>query len=191
MTNDLFFSTRQVVKYWWASLLIGILAIVLSIWCAASPASTLLTLSIIFVINLVITGVFEIIFAISNRNTLNGWGWSLASGIIDLLFGLLLMMMPLASIFVLIFFIGFWILLQSAWGIGSAFELKRHKVGGWGWVLFFSLLGLLLAFTLITNPAFASNFLVILFAISLALYGIQKVYYAFRLRALHKLFNEE
>mgnify|MGYP002189487413 FL=1 len=84
MRNDLFYSVKQAVKYWWVSLLIGLLAIMLGIWCLTSPWSTITALSIVFSVTFFVSGVFEIIFAVSNRNTLKGWGWTLVSGIIEI-----------------------------------------------------------------------------------------------------------
>lgn len=191
MKNDVFDSVKQVVKYWWLSLLVGLLAIMLGIWSFANPETALLTLSLIFAVNFIIMGVFEIVFSIFNRQSLNGWGWSLTSGIIDLIFGLLLFSLPLASIIVLMFFVGFWILFQSVWGIGAAMDLRRYKAKGWGWILILSLVGLILAFMLITNPLFAGTFLAVLFSISLVSYGLQRIIYGFNLRALHKRYKED
>ncbi|MDR2950525.1 MAG: DUF308 domain-containing protein [Prevotella sp.] len=70
MKNDLFYSVKQAVKYWWVSLLLGLLAIGLGIWCLASPWATITALAIVFAISFLVSGVFEIIFAFSNKNTL-------------------------------------------------------------------------------------------------------------------------
>ncbi|WP_165043956.1 HdeD family acid-resistance protein [Dysgonomonas sp. ZJ709] len=184
MKNGLLSSVKQAVKYWWVSLLIGALAVILGIWCAAAPNTTLIALSAVFVAGFIVSGIFEISFAISNRNSLNGWGWTLASGFIDLLFGFLLIALPVQSIFVLIFFIGFWIMFQSVWGIGAAIELQRHGAKNWGWALVLAIIGLLLSFVLIVNPVFASGFIVGLTAITFICYGLLRIFYAFKLKAL-------
>ncbi|WP_165021956.1 HdeD family acid-resistance protein [Dysgonomonas sp. ZJ279] len=191
MKNDAFKSEKQSVKYSWTSLIVGIIAILLGMWATVSPEKTLLTLSLIFSFSFIISGLFELAFALLNRKTLNGWGWTFISGIIDLLFGLLLLSMPVASILVLMFFVGFWILFHSILSIGSAIELQRNGVRNWGLMLFLSILGVILGFMLITNPVFASGFLITVFAFSLILYGIQRIFYADRLRALIKKVNEK
>lgn len=186
MKSNLFFSVKQAVKYWWVSLLVGLLAIVLGIWALVAPGTTLAVLGMLFIASFLVSGIFEIIFAVSNKNTLNGWGWTLASGIIDILFALILIAIPLGEITALLFFVGFWIMFQSIWGIGSAVELQRSGVKGWGWILALGILGLILAFILITNPIFAAGFIIYLFSFSLLCYGILRIYYGFRLRNIHK-----
>lgn len=186
MENDFLSSVKQAVKYWWVSPIIGIIAIILGVWCLTNPGATLEVLGTLFIAAFLISGLFEIIFAISNKDNLKGWGWTLASGIIDILFGLLLLAIPLGTIAVLLFFVGFWIMFQSIWGIGSAIDLQRSGIKGWGWILALGILGLILSFILIVNPVFAAEFIIYLFAITLLFYGIMRIYYGIRLRSIHK-----
>lgn len=186
MRNDLFYSVKKAVKFWWISPLIGLIAIILGFWCIADPLSTLVIIGALFIAGFLVSGVFEIIFAVSNRNTLKGWGWTLASGIIDIAFGLLLLAIPIGTIAVLLFLVGFWVMFQSIWLIGSAIELQRNNVKGWGWTLTSGILGMILAFILIANPGFAAGFIVYLLAFSLMMYGIIRIYHGFKLRNLHK-----
>jgi len=186
MKNDLLNSVKETVKYWWISLLIGLLAIGLGIWCFAAPGTTLTLLSALFIAGFLISGIFEIIFAVTNKNSLNGWGWTLASGIISTVFALMLLLLPIESILVLIYFVGFWIMFQSFWGIGVSIDLQREGVKGWGWLLALAILGVILSILLITNPLFASGFIVSIFAIALIAYGILRISYAFRLRSIYK-----
>lgn len=191
MKNDLFFSVKQAVKYWWVSLLIGLLAIGLGIWCLVSPWATIAALAIVFAVSFFVSGIFEIIFAFSNKNTLKGWGWTLVSGIIDLLFGIMLISMsPAVIAIVLSYFVGFWLMFQSIWGIGSAAELQRNRVKGWGWLMALAILGVLMSFLFIMSPALTSGFIVSLVSISFVAYGIFRIYLGVRLRSLHKEMDE-
>lgn len=191
MKNDLFYSVKQAVKHWWVSLLIGLLAIGLGIWCIVSPWATISALAIVFAINFLVSGIFEIIFAFSNKNTLKGWGWTLVSGVIDLLFGFILISMPPAAIaLVLSYFIGFWLMFQSIWGIGSAAELQRNGVKGWAWLMALAIVGVLMSFLFIMSPALTSGFIVSLVSISFIAYGTFRIYLGIRLKSLHKDIEE-
>lgn len=190
MKNDFFFSVKQAVKYWWVSPIVGIIAIILGFWCIANPGETLAVLGILFIAGFLASGIFEIIFAILNRSTLKGWGWTLASGIIDILFAFLLLAIPLSTIAVLLFLVGFWIMFQSIWSISSSIELQRNGIKGWGWLLAFGILGLILSFILIVNPIFAAGFIIYLLALSLLCYGILRIYMGFKLRNIHKDIEE-
>ena len=190
MKHNLLYSVKNAVKYWWISPIIGLISIFLGFWCIANPLSALAILGALFIAGFLITGIFEIVFAISNRNTLTGWAWTLVSGIIDLVFGFLLLAIPIASITTLIFFVGFWVMFQSIWLVGSAIELQRNGIAGWGWTLTSGILGLILAFILIANPVFAAGFIVYLLAFSLFMHGITRIYHGFKLRKLHKEIQE-
>ena len=185
MKNDYLNSVKNSVKYWWISLLIGALAIILGIWCIAAPATTLTLLSAFFIAGFFISGIFDIAFAITNRKSLKGWGWTLASGAISVIFAIVLLLTPLDTILVLIFFAGFWVMFQSIWGIGVSISLEQHGVKGWGWVLALAILGVLLSIILITNPLFASAFIVAIFSITLIAYGILRIIYSFRLKSIY------
>lgn len=186
MKNELFQATKQVVKHWWISLLIGVLSILLAMWCLTAPTTTLAILGALFIAGFLIAGISEIVFALSNRHRLHGWGWTLASGIIDILFALLLITTPIGTIATLIFFVGFWAMFQSIWGIGSAIELHKNRINGWGWVLFLAILGLIFSFILITNPIFAAEFIIYVLSFTLLFYGLLRIYYGFRLRSVGK-----
>ena len=187
MEGQIFKSVRDAVKYWWVSLLIGILAIVVGVWCIATPDTTFVALIYLFIFGFLFSGVLEIIFAVSNRNRLSDWGWSLASGIIEVVLGLLLMFLPMVSIgLILIYFVGFWILFRSVWMIAESFELKRLNIKGWGWFLGLGILVLIFSFIFILSPIFSGIFIVAFISAAFIVYGISRIYLAFQLRSIHK-----
>lgn len=180
-------SMKKVVKNWWISLLIGILAIVLGIWCFASPDSSLVGMSYVFVIVFLLGGFMDIILAVTNRNIMSGWGWTLAAGILETLMGILLLSLPVPIITgVLIYFVGFWILFRSIWGIGESCQLQAIGVKGWGWLLAISILSVILAFLYLLSPVFGGIFLVVFVGISMLLYGILRIAMSFKLRKIGK-----
>lgn len=191
MKNSLLNSTKEAVKYWWVSLFVGLLAIGLGIWCAATPLSTMVALSLVFAVSFFVGGLFEIIFAISNRRNINGWGWTLVSGIIDFIFGAIMIALPIDTAFVLVYFIGFWIMFQSIWAIGVSCELQRNDVKGWGVIMILAILGIILSFIFIISPIFGGSVIVIFVSLAFISYGIARVYYAIKLRNLHNLLDEK
>ena len=106
-------SIRDSINYWWLFLLTGILLIVVGLWVFASPLASYLSLSFIFAFGILFTGVFEVIFAISNRKTMDNWGWTLSSGILDLVIGFYLMAYPAITIAILPLILGFWLLFRG------------------------------------------------------------------------------
>lgn len=186
MKNDLFYSAKKAVKFWWVSILIGLLALALGIWFIFTPLTTLVALAIVFAAAFLVSGIFEIIFAISNKNVLKGWGWTLASGIIDLMFGLILIAMPIDVLTLLLaYFVGFWVMFQSIWAIGTSAELQRNGVKGWGWLMALAILGVIMSFIFIMSPVFATGFIIALVSISFISYGCFRIYLGCKLKSLH------
>ena len=191
MRNDLFYSGKQAVKNWWVSLLIGVVAVALGIWCAVTPLTTLVALTIVFAVAFLVSGISEIVFAVSNQKVLKGWGWTLVSGIIDLVFGFILISLPVEAIaLVLTYFVGFWIMFQSIWAIGTSVELQRNNVRGWGWLLALAIAGVIMSIIFILSPVFTTGFIIWIISLSIIIYGIFRIYLGFKLRSLHKEMEE-
>lgn len=186
MKKSILQEARRIVKNWWVSVLVGVLAIILGIWCAATPDSTLVALTMVFVVAFLVSGVFEIIFAVGNRG-IQGWGWGLAGGIIDLILGILLVSMPLPVItLVLIYFVGFWLLIRSIWGIGLAADLSRLRGSGWGWLLALAIFGVIFAFLFFLSPLFGGGMIVWFAVLAFLFYGIFRIYLGIRLKSMNK-----
>ena len=77
MEREIIESARLKGKYWWSSLIIGILAFFIGILASIEPFATVGVLTLFFTANFLISGIFEIVFAISNRNNMGDWGWTL------------------------------------------------------------------------------------------------------------------
>ncbi|MDR2950765.1 MAG: DUF308 domain-containing protein, partial [Prevotella sp.] len=87
MRNFISEDMRAAVKNWWVSLIIGILFLVMGLWMLFAPGVTFAALVIFFSVFMFVSGIFEIVFSLSNTR-MHGWGWYLAVGIVDLLVGL-------------------------------------------------------------------------------------------------------
>lgn len=183
---NLISGVKSAVKNWWISLIIGILALIVGIWSLFIPFETFAVLTIIFVISFFVEGILEIVFAISNRKIQSGWGWSVAMGVIDIIFAVILMMnMALAPI-VLSYVIAIWVLIRAIWGIAIAIDLKNIPNSGWGWLLTFAILGILLSLLMLFRPLFTIAFSAYFVGFALIFYGIFRISLAFRLRGLYK-----
>jgi len=187
METEIINRAKNVTKHWYLSLILGILFICVGIWVFMTPVSSYLALSILFSVTIFISGIFEIIYSISNRKEMDNWGWVLTGGIIDLLFGLWLMSSPLLSIAILPFVVGFILMFRSMMAIGFAFDLKDFADSGWGWLLALGILCLLFSFVLLWNPVFAGLTVVILTGCAFITLGIYRIILSFKLKHLHNL----
>lgn len=182
---------RRSVRYWWESLVVGLLAIILGIWSLVTPVSALAVFTVFFIVAFFASGIFDIAFAISNRRIMRGWGWVLTGGIIDIMLGLMLLRLPTPVVTIaLVYFVGFWILLRSIWAIGSAAEFSTLGVAGWGWLLALAILSLIFAIIFIfSSPIFGGTVVVAFFAVAMIIYGVFRVDLAFQLRKVLKAYE--
>lgn len=129
----------EIVSSFWAGrwsgtlthLLIGILYAVVGLMIVDHPANAAVQLTLIIAIFLVFSGIFRIVFALSERFT--GWGWVLLNGAVSLLLGMLVYKQWPAS--------GLWII-----GLFVGIELIFN---GWAWIM--------LSFGLKQAPSIAGN----------------------------------
>lgn len=190
MENPLLKTVKNSIKYWYLPLILGIIFIIVGIWVSTTPLASYITLSLLFAFTFLIAGIIEIIYAISNRDTHDNWGWSLASGILGLLVGILLVSNLGISMIALPFYIGFGIVFYSITGIGRSIDLKKYDVTGWGYLMFTSILGLILGFIMIWNPLFGGMTIVFYTAFSFFILGVLQIILSLRLMKLRKKLGE-
>jgi uncharacterized membrane protein HdeD (DUF308 family) len=177
---------KESINYWWLFLLTGVLLIVVGLWVFASPLASYLSLSLIFSLGILFTGIFEIIFAITNRSNLDSWGWTLAGGILDVVIGGYLLAYPAISMSVLPFILGFWLLFRGFSAIGSAFDMKSYGDKNWGWFLFLGIGIVFFGVMVLANPAFGVANIIIWTAFAFIFAGVFRIYLALKLRKLKK-----
>lgn len=174
------------VKNWWLSLVVGILFVILAFWLMFTPVVAYVALSILFAVTMFVSGIFEIIFAASNRHNLSSWGWYLAGGIIDLLLGVYLMAVPAASMILLPFVLAFWLMFRGFSAIGYSMDMQRYGTRNWGWTLALGILALIAAFIIIWQPVAGAISVVYLVAWALLFIGFFRIMFAFQLRRVHE-----
>ena len=86
-------------------LLMGVLYAVVGLLIIEQPANSAIQLTLIIAIFLIVSGIFRIVAALSER--FHGWGWVLLNGTITLLLGLLIQKQwPVSGLWVIGLFVG-------------------------------------------------------------------------------------
>jgi len=173
---------KQTVKNWWLFVILGILLIAAGIYVMTVPVESYITISIFLSIMVLVNGIFDIIFAISNRQLLKGWGWYLSGGILQVILGYVLMNHPGITMLVLPLILGFWLMFGAVKIISGAFDLKSYSIKGWGWVLALGVLQMLFSFLVIADPIFGSGTIVILTSLAIISYGVANITFGLQLR---------
>lgn len=197
MSEKPFRSIQKALKHWYLVTIIGVIFILLGIWVFSTPLTSYLVLATFFSISFLVSGIAEISFALGNKDQLENWGWFLASGIFSALIGVLLLSNPALSMVTLPLYVGFGVLFRSITGVRFAFTLKDMGAE-YQSLLWMSIVGIILSFLLIWNPAIVGLTLVSITSIVFILLGISAVMLSLKLKKLHDLpkkirarFNED
>ncbi len=183
--ETLFDKVNAAVKNWWLSLILGILYVALAIFMMFQPGESFVALAIVFSIMMFITGIFEITFSVTNKDTLNGWGWYLTCGIIDLILGLVLICLPAVSMAIIPFIVAFWFMFRGFTAIGSSVDMSRYGLRNWGWYLVFGILAVICSIAIIWLPAAGALTAVYITAFAFMFIGFFRIMLSFDMKKLY------
>lgn len=125
------FSTTVREKWGWF-LLLGIVFVVGGVFAIAMPLISSVTVAIFIAVVLVVAGIFQIVQAFS----VQGWGgflWQLVVGIVMLIGGIAIYMMPITGAVFVTFIIAAVFLAKGIFQIALSFRVR--PMDGWGWIL--------------------------------------------------------
>lgn len=191
MAKGLFRSAKNKIKYWWASTIVGSLAIILGILCFTMPAATLTAMTYIFIIAFFLGGIVDIVFAVANRNILSNWGRHLSIGILDLLFGVVLLIISTSTLTaILLYFVGFGMLFHSVGALIDVAGIRDLRPKGWRWLLALVIVSVLLSLSFLIGPlVFKGKFVVALISLAFIIFGAFKIYMSLQARKIYKEIN--
>jgi len=175
---------KKAMDYWWLLLLTGIALVSMGLWVFLSPDDTYISLSILFGVCILFVGVFELLFALSAKRSLNTWGWTVASGIFDILVGCFILIYPDMTIKILPLVLGLWLLLRGFSAIGFAFDMRRIGTIGWGWLLVIAILIVVSGILVLAVPALGLLHIVIWTAVSFIFAGMFRIFLALHLKRM-------
>lgn len=184
--KTIFDELKREVRNWWISLILGILYVVVALSLMFSPFEGYMALSVLFSISMLVSGLLEISFAVSNRQGVSSWGWYLAGGIIDLILGIYLIAYPFLSMEVIPFIIAFWLMFRGFSSVGYAMDLKRYGTKKWSWYTALGILSIIFSFVILWQPIIGVIYAVYMISFAFLTIGIFRIMLSFELKNLHK-----
>ncbi len=188
--NQIASRAGRTVKRWWLALIAGILLCAGGIVVFCYPVESYATLSIMFGILMLITGITELVVATS-RNLFLMRGYSVIGGIIDVLLGLFLCCNPGITLLVLPVVLGVYLLYHSFMIIGFGSDASALNIPGSGWATTIGVILLILSIFILVKPfTIGTKAVVILTGVAFLLAGIACCLTALKLKNIHKYLEE-
>jgi len=169
---------NQISKYWYLTLIKGIIMVLLAVLLFTSPADSLLAYVLYIGIGFIITGIAIIVQGISAKGVLDNWGWVVFGGVMDIFLGYILIAHPGLTVSVIPIMIGFWAAFYGIFLIIDSFS----GTGGGLLKIIFGILILIMANTIIFNPVAFGMTLVIWLGVILLFAGIYNIINSFSLK---------
>lgn len=159
-------------KLKWSSLIIGTLLLIVAVIIFSYPVKNFYTLTWLIGLFILINGVIQLLFRRAARAVAgSGTGLIMVIGIIDIIFGLLVMFNVGASSTFFIFMFAAWFIVSSIIGLLTISKQSRLK----GLSIIVNILGLLLGMILLFNPMMGMILVSTMIAITFAILGVTYV----------------
>jgi uncharacterized membrane protein HdeD (DUF308 family) len=136
----------------WKLFVTGLLLIIAGILILLKPVASYLTVNFLLSTVLIFSGISNI-FIGSVGGKKEKQGWTSTAGIFETLIGISLLALSFASKIALPLVLGFWVMFRGVYKMGTALDLKKRNMSGWGWILSGGMADLVLAFLVLYNPA--------------------------------------
>ncbi|AMO22813.1 HdeD family acid-resistance protein [Ramlibacter solisilvae] len=118
------FQVRRTEQRWWIPLLLGIVSVVAGVYAFMYPGLTALVLIIVMGVNAVFTGALDIAQAMRLER---GRGLLILTGVLSLVFGVLVIWAPGAGALALVWLVGFYAIATGALMLALGLRLRRQR----------------------------------------------------------------
>lgn len=172
-------------RYWWILLVPGILLIPCGCWFLFMPSVGYFTITTTLLWMLILTGIVQLIIAFNTSRKTHGWGWWLASGLIDIFIGFMMLGNISFSAMMLPYFFAFVFLYKGVNNLVSAFAAINLQKIRWLYLIN-GLLQIVLATLFFLSPFSAMTAIDFLIGVSFIYWGLSLIFYAFDLHPYKK-----
>lgn len=187
MTNKDYEKTEFLIKRWWLSLIVGIVAVAIGFIILVNPVTSYYIFAIWLGAAIFVSGLFGLILSTSSKNYFVRRGWIIVANIADIIIGLILMFNAIISEVFMPTLLGFWLLYRGATMLTQGFDLRDYGIRDAGWVIFYAALIIALAIAILWLPmTFGIEAVILFIAIAVIAYGISTISLSYRLWEVHR-----
>jgi uncharacterized membrane protein HdeD (DUF308 family) len=172
-------------RFWWMTLLRGVLWILFGIMVFTKPGISLATLTLLFGAFVLADGVVGVVNAIAGHKKHDDWVLMLLGGLAGIFIGIITFIAPGITVLTLLFYIAIWAIATGVLALVAAIRLRK-EIQGEFWLVLAGLASIVFGMIVIARPGEGIlSVLWLLACFSVAL-GIALVGLAFRVRRLGK-----
>lgn len=187
MTNKDYEKTEFLIKRWWLSLIVGIVAVAIGFIILVNPVTSYYIFAIWLGAAIFVSGLFGLLLSTGSKNYFVRRGWIIVANIADIIIGLILMFNAIISEVFMPTLLGFWLLYRGATMLTQGFDLRDYGIRDAGWVIFYAALIIALAIAILWLPmTFGIEAVILFIAIAVIAYGISTISLSYRLWEVHR-----
>lgn len=187
MNNKDYEKTEYLIRRWWLSLIVGLVAIVIGFIILVNPVTSYYIFAIWLGAGILLSGLFGLIQNVSSRNYFVRRGWLIVANVADVVIGLVLMFNAILSEMFMPTLLGFWLLYRGATMLLQGYDLRDYGIRDAGWVVFYAALIIALAIAILWLPmTFGIEAVILFIAIAVIAYGISTISLSYRLWEVHR-----
>lgn len=172
-------------RYWWMTLLRGIIAILFGFFVVAQPGISLVALTMVFGAFAFVDGVGSLASAFGSRTEHESWWIMLLWGLCGIAVGLITFFSPGLTALALLFYIAAWAIATGLIELFAAFKL-REEIEGEFWLGLLGVLSIAFGVFMIARPGAGILSLLWLIAAYAIASGVTLIALAFRTRGFVK-----
>ena len=121
--------SRILSRYWWMTLLRGLVWILFGVVILAQPGLSLVTFALTFGAFAFVDGIGHVVSAVGGRHEYGNWWVLLLSGLAGIFVGVLTFLSPGTTALGLLYYIAFWAVATGVLGIVTAIHLRKEIEG--------------------------------------------------------------
>jgi uncharacterized membrane protein HdeD (DUF308 family) len=172
-------------RYWWMTLIRGLVGILFGIMLFAKPGISLVSLVLVFGAFALADGIANIITAIGGRREHPSWWLLLLAGLAGIAIGLLTFYNPGLTALALLFYIAIWAIAIGFLEIIAAVRLRK-EIQGEFWLALAGVISVLFGMFLVARPGAGALAVLWFIATYAIIFGVIMVALAFRTRGFVK-----
>ncbi|WP_412520582.1 HdeD family acid-resistance protein [Staphylococcus simulans] len=164
----------------WSSLVIGLLFAIIGILSVSFPVENLTVITWLFGIFFIINGIGELFFRRLTKAFVGiSSGWLMLTGILDIIFGILLIVFTDAGQAAIVYMLAFWFIFASILGIFTVTPVERTNKAYHFFSILVNIIGIIAGIILLFNPLIGAFLIAFFVGVTFLLIGLNYIFDAF------------